>query len=113
MTNSPRPRPKFHPNAPRLLVSLWDEYPAYYRIARYLQINIKYVWEAMKKGQEPSNAEIRKLFGLRAKRLPRRGAPRKPLSQHAKWWRRLDPIVKDAYVSTLYENWARKSPNGQ
>ena len=101
----PKPKPKFHPRAPIRLKRLWKDYPAYYRIAKYLNVNPAEVWNALTKGKEPVNENVRVKFGL-----PRK--PRKPRTPHAKektslpayikWWRRLSAEMRNVYIQETY-----------
>lgn len=104
-----RVKPTFHPKAPRLLKRLWKEYPAYNQIAKHLKVNQGLVWKALTKGKEPMREDLRLAFGLSRKpRKKRQENGRKtpvPMPQYQKWWRGLDPIIKDMYIKETYENW--------
>ena len=56
--------PKFHPRAPIKLKRLWKQYLSYHRLAKYLDVNPAVVWNALKKGKEPVNLDVRIKFGL-------------------------------------------------
>ena len=108
-----RAKPAFHPDAPRRLVKLWNEYPAYYRIAQYLDVNRATVWFALKQGKEPRNETIREKFGLprkRRKQYARSGKERVYLPDYLKWWRNLDPDMRNVYIRETFENWSSLKP---
>jgi hypothetical protein len=107
-----RQTPMFHPDAPRKLKRLWREYPAYYRIAQYLNVNSATVWFALRKGREPTNEDIREKFGL--PRRPRKPREKKdhdptPIPQYLKWWRGLDATIKNIYIHEIYDQWSAAS----
>ena len=104
--------PKFHPRAPIKLKRLWKQYLSYHRLAKYLDVNPAVVWNALKKGKEPVNLDVRIKFGLprkpRKPRAPRaislvkcRDAPRRfPTSL---WWRQeLGKVERDRFILEAY-----------
>lgn len=108
-----KPTPTFHPNAPRRLVRLWQDYPAYYRIADYLNVNRATVWFALRQGREPRNAEIREKFGLpRTQRKCKTDGTKvyTPLPDYQKWWRGLDIHIRDMYIKETFDEWSSKRP---
>jgi hypothetical protein len=104
--------PNFHPNAPKRLINLWKNYPAYYRIAKYLNVNPATVWKALRKGEEPINENVRQKFGL--PRKPRKphpvGATKPIIPQYLKWWRGLDHEIRDMYIKETFDTWSTKRP---
>jgi len=105
--------PSFHPKAPKKLIRLWSQFPAYYRLAQYLGVNRATIWFALKEGKEPVNPDIREKIGL----------PRKPRKQYTKtnkervrlpdylrWWRELDPEMRNVYIQETYQEWVQKAP---
>lgn len=104
-------KPKFHPKAPRRLRQLWKTYPAHYRIAQYLNVNVGYVWKALMKGKEPVNESVRVKFGLpRKPRKPRTPkTPASPIPAYAKWWNRLDPQIREQYKKETFEKWTNNN----
>jgi len=99
-----KPKPQFHPHAPRRLVKLWKDYPAHYRIAKYLNVNIAEVWKALVKGKEPVNQDVRVKFGLpRKPRKPRAVSVPKIVPNHIRWWRRLDPTLRRDLIKQIYD----------
>ena len=97
--------PTFHPNAPKRLIKLWKKYPAYNKLADHLEVNVFTVWQAMKKGKEPKNKDMRQRFGLPRKEFKKRTYVKKPIPQYIKWWRGLDPIIRNMYIKETFETW--------
>lgn len=103
-------KPKFHPRAPIKLKRMWKEYPAYNRIAKYLDVNVNHVWKALKKGEHPINPNVRAKFGLpRKPRKPRTAHTSKPatlpLPAHQKWWRGLPKEMRDFLIRVSYKRY--------
>jgi hypothetical protein len=105
-----KPPPAFHPNAPKKLVKLWKKHPAYYRIAKHLQVNPATVWKAMRNGEEPKGEAIRVKFGLPRKPRKPKAEPKeiKTIPQYRKWWNSLDPEIREMYIRETYEEWIQR-----
>ena len=105
-----KPKPKFHPRAPLRLKKLWKDYPAHYRIAKYLNVNPAEVWKALMKGKEPVNQDVRTKFGLpRKPRKPRAAraikADTPPLPDYLQWWRyELTKTERETIIHLQYIN---------
>ena len=108
-----KPTPVFHANAPRYLIRLWKDYPAYWRIAKYLDVNPSYIYKALKFGKEPNNTEIRRKFHLPKRKRKTQIVTRTQTPAYLKWWRRLDPSIRNMYIDTTFREWAEKAPNVQ
>jgi len=103
-----KPKPRFHPNAPKKLKQLWKVFRAYNPIAKYLDVNVAYVYNALVKGYQPINQDVRIKFGLpRKPRKPRtiRVPDKPPLPTHLRWWRqKLTKDQRDLIIQSEYRS---------
>jgi hypothetical protein len=99
-------KPPIHPATPRRLKTefkraRWN----FQTLAKALGVNVYYVHRLIRYGEEPTNANIRKMLYL--PRHPRSDNTRKsqPLPPHVKWWRyTLNKKNRNRIMERLYKH---------
>lgn len=97
----PYQTPPYLQSAPKRLQRAWKDHPSYQRLSRELDVNKSYLHDALARGIEPTNPEIRaRMF------YPEKAFKDLPLGdkrfRHIRWWSRLTKEQRNSHILFLY-----------
>ena len=99
-------KPSIHPATPRRLKTefrraRWN----FQTLTKTLGVNVYYVHRLIRYGEQPTNANIRKMLFLPKYQRSHTARKSEPLPPHVKWWRyTLDKKSRNRIVERLYNH---------